>query len=155
MMTAIVWAAHKGHAEIACDLINAGSQHVQRALLIATTRCHVTVVEAMCRLLALKPASQRPDMSCAILIAAAHGSASAISALSSICPVPQIIADLRCSCIKGSFTVFSQSESALTENSKQLLTQPAFSLIEGDSKSTQCFRWLLPGAFKALLQNQF
>jgi ankyrin repeat protein len=151
MMTAIVWAAHKGHAEIACDLINAGSQHVQRALLIATTRCHVTVVEAMCRLLALKPASQRPDMSCAILIAAAHGSASAISALSSICPVPQIIADLRCSCIKGTFTVFSQSESALTENSKQ----PAFFLIEGDPKSTQCFRWLLPGAFKALLQNQF
>ena len=151
LFTAITWAAHKGHSEIVCDLLHAGARHAQSALLIATCRCHVAVLEAMCRVLASKPASQRPDISYAMLIAAAHGSAPAISALASIAPVSQIIADFRCSCMKGISTVCLPAQPVLTDVSQQ----PAFSLIDRDPQETQCFRWLLPGAYSALLQHQF
>jgi ankyrin repeat protein len=151
LMTAITWAAHKGHSDIVCDLLHAGALHAQNALLIATCRCHVTVVEAMCRVLASKPASQRPDTSCSMLIAAAHGSAPAISALASISPVSQVIPYLRCSCTKGISAVFLPVQPVLSDVSQQSV----FSLIDRDPKDSQCFRWLLPGAYGALLQSQF
>ncbi len=151
LMTAIVWAAHKGHPGIVCDLIHAGSRHIQNALLIATSRCHVNVLESMCRLLATKPASQIPDTSCAMLIAASHGSAPAISALASISPVPEIISDIRSSCMKVLYASLSPSQSTLSDSSQQ----PVRSIIEREPKEIQCFRWLLPGAFQALLHHQF
>jgi ankyrin repeat protein len=150
-MTAIVWAAHKGYSEIVSDLIHAGSRQVQIALLIASSRCHVTVLECICKALADMPAPQLPDTSCAMLIAAAHGSAPAILALASISPVPQIIADLRCSCVESLYTMLSPTQDVLTDTSKQ----PAFFLSERDPNHTKCFRRLLPGAFRALLHHQF
>lgn len=150
-LTAIVWASHKGHVEIVCDLIHAGSQCVQSALIIASSRCHVAVLEAMCRVLASKPASQRPDVSCALLIAAAHGSAPAISALASISPVPQVIADLSCSCMKSIQSILSPVHAICRES----LQQSASSLIDSEHQDMRCFRWLLPGAFYALLHHQF
>jgi ankyrin repeat protein len=151
LMTAIIWASHKGHSDIVCDLIQAGSRQIQNALLIATSRCHVNVLDAVCRLLSAKPASQLPDTSCAMLIAAAHGSAAAISALASISPVPEIIADMRSSCIKALYASFSPAQAMLSDSSQK----PVVSLIERDPKHVQCFRWLLPGAFQALLHHQF
>jgi ankyrin repeat protein len=151
LFTAIVWAAHKGHSEIVLDLLLAGSKHAQTAMIIAAARCHVSVLEVICQAVASKPASQRPDTSCALLIAAAHGSGAAITALASISPVPQIISDLRCSCVKGIAELLTPPQVTVDD----VVGSPSVVLIDRDSKYTQVFRWLLPGAYKALVHHQF